>query len=46
MTRRTIDQMYITKDFLPDEGARSWFALSAAERFASPDKPAGWLPPS
>lgn len=43
MTRRTIEQMYIAPDYLPDEQARRWFAQTADERMRSADKPAGWL---
>lgn len=46
MTRRTIDQMYVDPVFLPNEQARRWFVLSAAERMNAPDKPPGWLPPA
>ncbi|WIM92808.1 nuclear transport factor 2 family protein [Actinoplanes oblitus] len=44
MTRRTIDQMYLDAEFVPDAAVREWFALSAEQRQAYPDKPAGWLP--
>lgn len=45
MTRRTIDQMYVSPAFLPNDDARRWFALSADERLASVERPPGWDAP-
>ncbi|MFJ9371339.1 nuclear transport factor 2 family protein [Nocardia sp. NPDC101769] len=44
MTRRTIEQMYIDPEYLADEDARRWFALSAEQRRATNPRPAGWDP--
>jgi len=44
MSRRTVDQMYLDAEFVPDAVVRRWFPLPAEERQVFPDKPAGWLP--